>query len=325
MFGRLKRHLSAAPPPPPNMGQALPPLPAPPALSLEERVDMATRCRDCDILPKVPQAGELVTSPDGTRIQIAHNGLRVVADGYCGPWMTDLIRRCHGHHEPQEERVFHEIVARMPQAATMIELGAWWSFYSLWFLKDAPARRAVALEPDPARRAVGEANAALNHLAPVFADGFAGGTAAEAAPFTLDDGRRLDIPRVTVPQLMDTHGIATLDLLHCDAQGAEFDVLTGCLPLLRQARILTVVVSTHHHAISGDPLTHQRCLALIEEAGGFVLAEHDVQESFSGDGLIAARFGPDQAGWPVIPLSLNRYSTSLFRNPLHDLAEAWRG
>ncbi len=325
MLGRLKRYLTATRPLPPNMAPALPPLPAPAALSLEERVDLATRCRDCDILPKDPQAGAVVTAPDGTRVQVAHNGLRVVADGYCGAWMTELIRRCQGHHEPQEERVFHEVVARMPGDATMIELGAWWSFYSLWFLKDAPARRAVALEPDPARRALGEANAALNGLAPAFVDGFAGGTEAPAAPFLLDSGQRVEIPRLTVAGLMRAQGIGTLDLLHCDAQGAELDVLTGCIPLFREGRIRTVVVSTHHHAISGDPLTHQRCQALIEEAGGAVFAEHDVQESFSGDGLIAARFGPDQAAWPVIPLSLNRYATSLFRNPLYDLAEAWQG
>ena len=64
---------------------------------------------------------------------------------------------------------------------------------------------------------------------------------------------------------------------------------------------------------------------MIEQCGGRVFAEHDVQESYSGDGLIAARFGPDQAAWPIIPLSLNRYSTSLFRNPLFDLADMMRG
>ena len=100
------------------------------------------------------------------------------------------------------------------------------------------------------------------------------------------------------------------------------DVLASCANLLRQGRIRTLVISTHHHSISGDPLTHQRCLAMVEDYGGLVIAEHDVHESFSGDGLIAARFGPDQAGWPIIPVSRNRYATSLFRNPLYDLAEA---
>jgi FkbM family methyltransferase len=326
MFDRLKRYFTAAPasrPAPPDTAALPPPPPLamPAAMSLEERVDMAARCRDCDILPKVTGAGEVVAEADGTRVQVTHNGLRVLADGYRGAWMTELIARCRGHHDPQKERVFHEVVARMPPQAVMIELGAWWSFHSLWFLKDAPGRRAIALEPDPERRALGEVNAARNGLAPEFVAGFAGGAPLASASFLLDGGRRVELPRVTVPGLMERHGIGMLDLLRCDTGGAELDVLRGCAGLLREGRIRTVVVATHHSSVSGDPLTHQRCLALIEECGGAVFAEHDVHESFSGDGLIAARFGPDQAGWPVIPLSLNRYSTGLFRNPLYELAE----
>ncbi len=127
--------------------------------------------------------------------------------------------------------------------------------------------------------------------------------------------------RTSVPHLLRELGLETLDLLHCDAQGAELDVVTSCETLLRQGRIRTVVVSTHHGSISGDPLTHQRCLARLQAFGGQVLAEHDVHESFSGDGLVVARFGADAPGWPTIPLSHNRYSTSLFRNPLYDLAD----
>ena len=323
MFNRLKRYM-AGPPAPPPMAPGLPAVAAA-AMSLDERIEMAVRCRDCDILPKVAGSGEVVTEADGTRVQIAHNGLRLLADAYHGAWMTRLIGQCQGHHAPQEERVFHEVVARMPAAATMIELGSWWAFYPLWFLKGAPGRRAIGLEPDPERRAVGEANAARNLLAPEFVAGFAGGGALAAASFQLDGGRRIELPRVTVAGLMAAHGIGTLDLLRCDAHGVEMDVLRGCAGLLQEGRIRTVLVSTHHHSISGDPLTHQRCMALIEECGGAVFAEHDVHESFTGDGLIAARFGPDQAGWPIIPLSLNRYSTSLYRNPLYELAEAWQG
>ncbi|MCX7382798.1 MAG: FkbM family methyltransferase [Alphaproteobacteria bacterium] len=302
----------------------MPEFSTPPALSVEERVDLATQCRDCDLLPKVADAGTVISDVDGARVQVMHNGLKMLADGYCGAWMTDLIGRCQGHHEPQEERVFHEVVARMPPGATMIELGAWWSFYSLWFLQGHPGRQALALEPDPERRALGEANAARNALAPRFVDGFVGATSLAAARFRLDSGYEITIPRRSVPDLLTESGFAALDLLHCDAQGAEYDVLTSCAELMQTGRIRTLIVSTHHHSISGDPLTHQRCMAVIEQCGGLVFAEHDVQESYSGDGLIAARFGPDQAAWPIIPLSLNRYSTSLFRNPLFDLADVMR-
>ncbi len=318
---RFIRHVSRPPEPLDEPPPSAPDLVMPASMDIEERVEMGTWCRDCDILPKVEGAGAVFPDTDGVRVQRMHNGLRVVADAYCGTWTTDLISRCHGHHEPQEERVFHEILARMPATATMIELGAWWAYYSLWFLQNHPQRRAIALEPDAEHRAIGQNNARRNALAPIFIDGFIGATPSPAEPFTLENSQTVTIPRRSVPAIMQAHCLKTLDLLHCDAQGAETDVLASCIPLLREGRIRTVVVSTHHHTISGDPLTHQRCLAMVEAAGGMVIAEHDVSESFSGDGLIVARFGPDQAAWPVIPLTRNRYSTSLFRNPLYDLAD----
>jgi hypothetical protein len=59
---------------------------------------------------------------------------------------------------------------------------------------------------------------------------------------------------------------------------------------------------------------------MLKEFGGTILAEHDVHESFSGDGLIAAYFG-FPLDWNEPAISRNRYASSLFRNPLYDLAE----
>ena len=72
------------------------------------RADMTVSCRDCDLIPKVPDAGKVI-SFEGKPVQIMHNGVRVVAGGYYGDWMTSIIERLQGHHEPQEEAVFHEI------------------------------------------------------------------------------------------------------------------------------------------------------------------------------------------------------------------------
>ena len=60
---------------------------------------------------------------------------------------------------------------------------------------------------------------------------------------------------------------------------------------------------------------------MLQDFGGTILAKHDVNESFSGDGLIAACFGSEPLDGSEPPLSRNRYSTSLFRNPLYDFAE----
>jgi len=121
----------------------------PPTLSVEGRVAMTARCRDCDPLPKVEHAGQIFFADDGTPVQIMHNGLRMLAGGYHGGWMARVIKLCRGHHEPQEERAFHEVLRHVPAQAAMLEIGGFWSYYSLWFLLENPLRRALVIEPDP--------------------------------------------------------------------------------------------------------------------------------------------------------------------------------
>lgn len=290
--------------------------------TLEERIRIGARCRDADILPKVANSGAVVTEPDGTRVQIMHNGIKVLAGGYYGDWMKDLIARCKGHHEPQEEVLFAEVMKHLGSNATMFELGGFWSFYSIWFLTGSEGRRSVVVEPDPKHIEIGRANARLNGVAPTFINAFVGARAAPPSAFATETSGTIHLPCVTVSELMQRHAIDRLDLLHCDAQGIELAVLESCAELAAAGRLNWVIVSTHSHQISKDPLTHQRCLATLRQAGARVLAEHDVHESFSGDGLILAKFGAMPADWQRPRLSHNRYSESLFRNPLYDLAVA---
>jgi len=283
------------------------------------RIEMTVSCGDCAAIPKVENAGKVVDE-GGRRVQIMHNGVKVLADAYYGEWMTEVIARLRGHHEPQEEAVFHEVLKHVPAQATMIELGGFWSYYSLWFLhENAGTRRAIVVEPDPHHLEVGRTNALLNGRQIDFVHASAGADSVALRDFNSEASGTIRLPQVSVAELLKDYGVDTLDLLHCDIQGGEVGVLASCVPLFADKRIRFCFVSTHSHHISGDPLTHQRCVALIKAAGGQILAEHDVHESFSGDGLIAAFFGDDPLAWTAPPLSYNRYSTSLFRNPLFDL------
>lgn len=263
----------------------------------------------------------MTTTDDGRRVQMMHNGIKVLADGYYGGWMTRLIELCRGHHEPQEERVFHEVVKCLPPGGAMIELGGFWAFYTLWFLINDADRQALLVEPDPAHIAVGLANGELNGKHLEFVQGFVGGEPGSVREFKTEKSGPIEMPCVDVASLMHDRGLERLSILHCDVQGAEFAVLSQCAFLLRERRIDWVIVSTHHHLISGDPLTHQRCLQLLLELGGTIEAEHDVQESFSGDGFICARFCAPPPQWSAPELSYNRSSQSLFRHPLYDLAQ----
>lgn len=288
------------------------------ARSADERVTMTVACRDTDCIPKVENAGSVLDGPDG-RIQVMHNGLRVVADGYCGAWTTEIIRRLRGHHEPQEEVVFHEILRLLPSSATMIELGGYWSYYSLWFLSQAPSeRKAVVIEPDPENLKIGMQNASLNSLSPRFVQMGVGPAGRRA--FQTQNGEVVDVEFLDVPAMITRFGVDPLDILHCDAQGAELEVILSCENLLRAGAIRFVVVSTHVQDICGDPLMHQRCLKALAEAGGRILLDVDVHESFGGDGVIVAYFGKSQIDWREPRLSRNRYSESLFENPIYAVA-----
>ena len=284
------------------------------------RADMTVSCRDCDLIPKVPDSGKVI-SFEGKPVQIMHNGVRVVAGGYYGEWMTGIIERLRGHHEPQEEVVFHEVLKHLPPTATMLELGGFWSYYSLWFKSQhGDQRQAYVMEPDPNHIAVGRANAALNNQEITFVQACVGPEPISTITFATESAGDIRIPQISVASLLREYRISNLDILHCDTQGAETAIIRSCEALLRGNVIRFGIFSTHSHHISGDPLTHQRCLAMLRDFGGTILAEHDVHESFSGDGLIAAYFGPEPLQWNEPPISRNRYSTSLFRNPLYDLA-----
>lgn len=282
---------------------------------------MTVSCRDSDPIPKVANAGA-ITQENDRRVQIMHNGVRVIAGGYYGDWMAEIIERLRGHHEPQEELIFHEILKHVPRRAAMLELGGFWSYYSLWFLHEAPeCRRSIVVEPDPHNLGVGKINAEINNRPIEFLQASVGANSLDRAPFQSETGGMISVPQVSVPDILFNRSMDRLDILHCDTQGAETDVIRSCEALMRERRIRFVIVSTHAYQISGDPLTHQRCLSMLQDFGGRILAEHDVHESFSGDGLIAAYFGPEPIDWSAPKLSYNRYSSSLFPNPLVDLDE----
>ena len=119
------------------------------------------------------------------------------------------------------------------------------------------------------------------------------------------------VPVRSVPSLVADHDLDRIDVLHLDIQGAELAVLESCRALIGDGRIHFVVVSTHHHTISGDPQTHQRCIDLVRELGGHVVAEHTVLESFSGDGLVVASFDDADRDFRI-ELSRARTTQALF-------------
>jgi FkbM family methyltransferase len=294
------------------------------APELRRRVDITLRCRDTDPLPKVGAAGSIQTDDSGLAYQVMHNGIRIVQGSYYGQWMTEIIRGLRGHHEPQEERAFAQVLPHVPAGSTMLELGSFWAYYSLWFLHEVRGGHAHLVEPDPANLEAGRQNFALNARTGRFHHASVGRVSTPPRPFPCEsDGILRHVPAVSVDDLVETEGIARIEVLLSDIQGAELEMLAGSHRTVERGALRFLFLSTHHHQISGDPLTHERCLEAVRDLGGSVLLEHTVAESFSGDGLIVASFDPADHDLPAIEVSRNRASGNLFPLAECDLATAY--
>lgn len=293
--------------------------------ALGRRMLATVACPDADGIPKVGDAGESRAHGDG-RVQVMHNGLLVEEGGYYGGWMAEIIRTLRGHHEPQEELVFHRIVERLAAdggAPAMVEFGSFWTYYGLWFCHAIPTGRVIALEPDPAYLDVGRRNADLNGYGDrVRFRQAAIGQPGETLDFQAEsDGRTYPVAQHDLASLMSEAGLDQVDLVLADVQGAETLLLERARGDFEAGRVRFLIVSTHHHSISGDPLTHQDALRRLLDTGAHVIAEHTVGESFSGDGLIAVSFDPRDEDFTVA-VSHARHRESLFGETEYDLAAA---
>ena len=275
---------------------------------------MTMRCRDCDSLPKVAEAGR-VQQEEGQVVQIMHNGLRVVAGGYHGDWMAHIIRGLRGHHEPQEEFLFHHLLKYVRHNTIMAELGAFWAYYTLWYLHEIPGSRAICIEPDPHHMKIGHANAQLNRMQDriQFMEGWVGGGTATSSTMTCETtGTPRTLPSFNMERLIALAEGQMIEVLHIDAQGAETEFIASMADAAHRGQVRFVVASTHHSTISGSRTSHEDCLLSIKEMGGIILAEHDIQSSFSGDGLIVASFLKADASIELPAISRNAAANSLF-------------
>ncbi len=238
---------------------------------------------DADYIPKVAGAGEIFF--DGIlHYQLMHNGIKILLNSYYDvQWITDVIYALKGHHEPQEEKCFFEILKYIPDNATMIELGSYWAYYSLWFASQIPGAANYMIEPDPQRLEIGKKNFQLNNKTGFFFRGYAGNI--------LDrDPDIRDAECIAIDKFIEREGIQHVHILHADIQGSEVTMLETTVKYLD--KIDYFFISTH------DVKTHHvPCVEFFKKHGLIILAEHTAAQSCSGDGLLVAKRkgapGPD--------------------------------
>jgi hypothetical protein len=183
------------------------------------------------LIERVPMAGFL----DGNEVYL-HNGLRVPVTGpgaYYGPFSQLLVIN-RGVHEPLEEFVFQEVLKCLPDAPSMIELGAYWGHYSMWLKKERPNGQVILVEPEPECLKAGQDNFARNGFEGEFIKAFVG-----TGKFEIDDFFR-------------NRKIKKLDILHTDIQGFEVEMLQGAQDVLTRRRVQYLFISTHSQQIHGE-------------------------------------------------------------------------
>lgn len=232
----------------------------------EKRILRTIACPQNKYIPRVHNAGEIYGD-----YQIMHNGLKVQVDGYYGEYksngrgfITDMLLRNCGVHEPQEERMFMEVLNDIPDGAIMLELGAYWSFYSMWFYQRVRNATCYMMEPESKNLQIGKNNFAMNGFDGEFFSG--------------------SIPNFKVDKWMVDNSISHLDILHGDTQGYELRLLQDAEEALRGNKIKYVFVSGHSQELHND------CIKFLKECGYTIIASADFDnESNCLDSIIVAR------------------------------------
>jgi hypothetical protein len=215
-----------------------------------------------------------------------HNGLKIDPMSYYGFGLMKMLIDNKGVHEPQEEKIFQEVLHSLGQKKplVMMELGAYWSFYSMWLLIMFPKSQCFMVEPDKKNLYYGKKNFVTNKLQGKFIHAGIGNQ--------INKNQNI----MTVDALCEKHEIPFLDILHSDIQGYELEMLQGSKRMLSEGKIGYTFISTHSNEL------HEGCRKHLLEYGFTEIASANVDESYSWDGILVMK-APEYSGLKHVTIS----------------------
>lgn len=198
---------------------------------------------------------------------ILHTGLKVPFSGpqsYYQDFSKILVIN-RGVHEPLEEYVFQQLINILPDNPSMIELGSYWAHYSMWLKSKRPNAKVSMVEPDPVAMKVGVFNFEHNGFDGEFINQFVGN-----GQFEIDSH-------------IEAKGVNHLDVLHCDIQGYELEMLNGANRSLLSRKINYLLISTHSQKL------HLSACEILKSYGYRLEVQSDYDnDTTSLDGFIFA-------------------------------------
>lgn len=203
---------------------------------------------------------ELAGKIEGDKIYL-HNGIKIFNEYYSN--FSDVLSYNLGVHEPSEERAFQKVLSKLKPNSTMVELGSYWAFYSIWFMKQTPNSISYCIEPSDYNIDLGKKNFELNSLNYEITPGL------------------ISNDSINVSEFIKNKNIDLLDILHCDIQGNELIMLNQIKEDLVQRKIKYIFVSTHSNELHND------CLKFLPSVGYKILCSCDFDyETYQWDGFI---------------------------------------
>ena len=242
-------------------------------LSLEDkehwipRIALVQACSDNQLIEIKDDAGIF----NEAYYFVMHNGVLIEPLSYYGLPMLYLLTKNKSIHEPQEEFAFQEVLKLIPESSVMIELGAYWSFYSMWFNQKVRNAKNYMIEPENIFS--GKRNFDINNLQGDF-------TQAYISDVSNYDKTISHTPTICIDDFIQEKNIDFVDILHSDIQGYEFLMLQGAKDLIANFKVGYIFISIHSNEL------HNQCSSFLEHYGYTLVCSSDLDESYSWDGLI---------------------------------------
>lgn len=211
-------------------------------------------------IERVENAGEVIDE-----YVVMCNGLKVKKNSYYGKF-SDILVINKGVHEPSEEYVFYETIKSLKnENPVMVELGSYWAYYSMCFMKENPKGKCYMIEEMDPYMWVGQDHFKVN--------GFEG---------TFIGGRVCDYG-IKIDDFVKKQEISKIDILLSDIQGSEFEMLMGSKQSLENKIVDYFFISTHSQKL------HIDCTKFLIDYDYKIMASADFDnETFCHDGILIA-------------------------------------
>lgn len=162
--------------------------------------------------------------------------------------MDDIYLKRKLFDNKTEEKHFKQMLEEINSSEpSMIEIGAYWAYWTILFKKKFKNNKTVIIEPDEKHLDEGLHNLKENNMSSIYYKNTVLKNHLETqVPFDQNKAKDIDILEV-----INKH-FNHIDILHSDAQGIEYELLIRLKDLIKTNKIKNLFLLTHSPKIHSD-------------------------------------------------------------------------